>query len=422
MAAVGVVGARIPGTELAARLGVPLLLVVSVLARMALTFGIPSGLNMVDLRVYTYGSAALMRGDLYTFTYADLTPDFPLPFTYPPFAALLMLPLHWVSSFAVLGVLWQLATIAALWGVVRLSLGLMLGERAGEPGWRRTAVLWTAMGVWLEPVRTTLNFGQVNVFLVVGVLLAASTSRWWMAAGLVGLLAGVKLTPAVTGLYLLTQRNVRAVVGSAVVFAGTVVVSFLVIPAETGAYFGGIGADASRVGPVGSAINQSLRGALSRLVGYDVGTGPLWLGAAILSALLALLAWWRLDRDDRLGALLAVQLLGLLVSPISWSHHWVWLVPVAMWLLHGPLGRSLAARVTAVVLLVVLAADVITLLLALQPTIWEIPRPLPVAVAGTVYPVAAVAVLLLMVRGDRAEAHPRSLQQGPELSSRPTAR
>lgn len=408
-------------SERVARVGVPLLLLVSVLGRMAVALGIPSGLNMVDLRVYTYGAASLGSGGLYSFTYADLTPDFPLPFTYPPFAAMLMVPLHWMA-FPVLAVLWQLATIAALFGVVRLSLRMLVGEAASSPGWQQAAVLWTAVGVWLEPVRTTLNFGQVNVFLVLGVLLAATSQRWWVAGGLVGLLAGVKLTPAITGLYLLGRRNVRAAVFSAAVFAATVVLSFVLVPAEARTYFFDVGTDAGRVGPVGSAINQSLRGVLSRLVGHDVGTGPVWLAAAAAACALGGLAWWRLDRSDRLGQLLVVQLLGLLVSPISWSHHWVWLVPVVLWLVHGPLGHTLASRGLAAVLLVVLAADVITLLLALQPSIWDFSRPGVLSAAGAVYPVLAAAVLALMVRGDPTRRPAAPVARVRELSPQPAAR
>ena len=408
-------------SERVARVGVPLLLLVSVLGRMAVALGIPSGLNMVDLRVYTYGAANLGSGGLYSFTYADLTPDFPLPFTYPPFAAMLMVPLHWMA-FPVLAVLWQLATIAALFGVVRLSLRMLVGEAVSSPGWQQAAVLWTAVGVWLEPVRTTLNFGQVNVFLVLGVLLAATSQRWWVAGGLVGLLAGVKLTPAITGLYLLGRRNVRAAVFSAAVFAATVVLSFVLVPAEARTYFFDVGTDAGRVGPVGSAINQSLRGVLSRLVGHDVGTGPVWLAAAAAACALGGLAWWRLDRSDRLGQLLVVQLLGLLVSPISWSHHWVWLVPVVLWLVHGPLGHTLASRGLAAVLLVVLAADVITLLLALQPSIWDFSRPGVLSAAGAVYPVLAAAVLALMVRGDPTRRPAAPVARVRELSPQPAAR
>ncbi|MEO6881043.1 MAG: mannosyltransferase [Mycobacteriaceae bacterium] len=395
-----------------ARAAAVLLLALSVLGRMLNTFGLPYGSHLVDLRVYTYGAATVFDGRLYSYTFSEFTPGFPLPFTYPPFAAMVMWPLHLVSPFTVLSVLWQLATVAALWGVVTLSLRLLLGRRADEPCWRAVALVWTAVGTWLEPVHTTLDFGQVNVFLALGVLAAASTHRWWLAGALVGVLAGFKLTPAVTGLYFLAQRNVRAAVASAVVFAATVALSFVVVPGEARQYFTGVGLDAGRVGPVGSAINQSLRGVLSRFVGHDVGTGPIWGVAVLAAAALTLLACRRLDPGDRLGVLVAVQLLGLLASPISWSHHWVWLVPALLWLVHGPRAGSLAARVLATVVLVVLVADVIKLLLALQPSIWDFSRPVVLSVAAAAYPLLAVAILGLMVhrpRPDLTAPHPRDL-------------
>ncbi len=373
----------------------PTALGVSGLARLGLSFVTPNGLNLVDLRVYTYGAATLPHGGLYTFTFSEMTPNFPLPFTYPPFAAVVFFSLH-LLPFTALAVLWLLATIVAVWGVVRVSLQLLLGARADEPTWRAAAFLWAALGVWLEPVRTTLDYGQVNVFLVLGVLLAARTSRWWLAGAIVGGLAGVKLTPAVTGLYFLARRNVAAAVFSAVAFAGTVVLSFALVPAAARTYFGTLAGDASRIGPVGSAINQSLRGALSRFAGHDVGTGPIWLVAVVCAALLCVLAWRGLDHDDRLGTLIIVQFFGLLVSPISWSHHWVWLIPALLWLVHGPLRETRAAAITAGVWIVVLLAGVIQLLLLQQPTIWEQHRPVLVSIGGAVYPVGAAVVLLLM--------------------------
>jgi len=374
----------------------PLVLAVSALCRVLLSFLTPNGLNMVDLRVYTYGAASVTHGGLYIFTFSDMTPNFPLPFTYPPFAALLFFPLHLIT-FSLLAVLWQLGTIAALWGVVRISLQLLLGARADEPQWRAAAALWAALGVWLEPVRTTLDYGQVNVFLMLGVFLAARTTRWWMAGALVGGLAGVKLTPAVTGLYFLARRNLAAAVFSAVAFVATVALSFAVLPAEARTYFGTLVRDTSRIGPVGSAINQSLRGVLSRFAGHDVGTGAVWLVAVACAAGLCLLAWRGLDAGDRLGTVIVVQLFGLLVSPISWSHHWVWLVPALLWLVHGPLRRTPAATITALVWIVVLLVGVIQLLLLQQPTIWAVHRPVLASVGGAIYPVGAAAILVLMV-------------------------
>ena len=399
----------------------PVLLAVSVLARLAYTFGTPNGDHLVDLRVYSYGSAALGQDTLYAFTFGDLTPGFPLPFTYPPFAAMVLYPLHWMP-FTVLAVVWQLGSIAALWGVVRLSLRLLFEGSADAPRWHRAALVWTAVGIWLEPVRTTLTFGQINVFIVLCVLVAVRARRWWWTGALIGVLAGVKLTPAITGVYLLAQRNIRATVFSAVVFAGTVLVSFVAVPAAAMTYFGGLGSDASRVGPVGSVINQSLRGTLSRFAGHDVGWGGIWLAAVCVVTALAVAAFARLGRDDRLGVLVAVQLLGLLVSPISWSHHWVWFVPALLWLVHGPLRGRATSLALAAAVLVLLSSRLIGALLLAQPSIWDFGRPLPLAIAGSAYPVAAVLVLGLMAWQPGRSGAPRARTSPPAQSElRPVA-
>lgn len=377
------------------RLGA-LALAISALTRLTLSFATANGLNLVDLRVYIYGAAALTHGGLYTFRFSEMTPNFPLPFTYPPFAALVFFPLHYLP-FTVVAALWQLLTIAALWGVVRISLQLLLGPRADQRHWQAATLGWTALGVWLEPVRTTLDYGQVNVFLVLGALLAARTTRWWLAGALVGVLAGVKLTPAITGLYFLARRNIKAAAASAAVFVATVAVSFAVLPEEARTYFGTLVGDASRVGSVGSAINQSLRGVLSRFAGQDVGTGGVWLVGVAGAAVLGLLAWRGLDGDDRLGTMVVVQFFGLLVSPISWSHHWVWLIPGLLWLVHGPLRRSAAAAIAALGWIAVLLVGVISPLRVPQSSVGEFHRSVPASIGGAVYPVGAAVILVLML-------------------------
>nr|WP_280350674.1 mannosyltransferase [Nocardia abscessus] len=317
---------------------------LSVLARLLWMLLSPNGMNLVDLHVYVGGSAALLTDQLYDFTYAEKTPDFPLPFTYPPFAALVFFPLHYLP-FTVVAVAWLLAIAAALYAVVHIAFELMFGaQRLRTPQWRAATVGWTALGLWLEPVRTTMDYGQVNVFLVLGGMLAVRSSRWWISGGLVGIVAGIKLTPAITGLYFVARRRWGTVAWSAVVFGATVGVSFLIAPTEARRYFGTLLGDADRIGPVGSVWNQSLRGALSRILGHDVESGPWWIAAVVLVAALAFLAWRALAPDDRLGTLIVVQLFGLMISPISWSHHWVWLLPTVLWLLYGPLRPAPRAR------------------------------------------------------------------------------
>ena len=382
------------GSRLAARLSAaaPLLLIASIAARLAWTYLVPTGANFVDLHVYVGGAATLGRpGELYDYVYADQTPDFPLPFTYPPFAAVVFYPLTLVP-FGLLALAWQLGIVAALYGVVRTSQRLLTVAPRHDP--RRVAMLWTAAGIWTEPLRSTFDYGQVNVVLVLAVLGAVYSSRWWLSGLLVGLAAGVKLTPAVSGLYFLGARRWGAAVFSAVVFVATVGLSLLVVGDQARYYFTDLLGDADRVGPVGTSFNQSWRGAISRILGYDAGYGPWVLAGIVVTAALALVAWRAVGgAQDRLAAIVIVQLFGLLLSPISWTHHWVWVIPLMIWLLHGPLARRLGARVLGWGWLALTLVGVPWLLSFAQPTIWEISRPWYLAWAGLIYPVASLVTL-----------------------------
>ncbi|KUH93557.1 alpha-(1-2)-phosphatidylinositol mannosyltransferase [Mycolicibacterium acapulense] len=367
----------------------PVLLVISIAARLAWTYLVPNGANFVDLHVYVGGAGTLDQpGALYDYVYAEQTPDFPLPFTYPPFAAVVFYPLH-LLPFGLVAFLWQLGIIAALYGVVRIS------QRLLGSGDRRTAMLWTAVGIWLEPLRSTFDYGQINVVLVLAVLYAVYSTRWWLSGLLVGVAAGLKLTPAVSGLYFLGARRWGAVIFSAVVFVATVGISALIVGEETRRYFTELLGDANRVGPVGTSFNQSWRGGISRILGHDAGYGPAVLAGIAVTAGLAVVAWRAIGgASDRLGAIVVVQLFGLLLSPISWTHHWVWLIPLMIWLLHGPLSDRLGARVLGWGWLVLTLIGVPWLLSFAQPTIWVIPRPWYLAWAGLIYIVATLATLV----------------------------
>lgn len=372
----------------------PVLLAVSVAARLAWTYLVPNGANFVDLHVYLGGAAALdYPGTLYSYVYADQTPDFPLPFTYPPFAALVFYPLH-LLPFGLVAFGWQVGVIAALYGVVRIAQRLMGGSAETD---HRTAMVWTALGIWLEPLRSTFDYGQVNVILVLAVLYAAYSSRWWLSGLLVGVAAGIKLTPAIAGLYFLGMRRWKAAICSGVVFVGTVAISIVVIGQQATYYFTDLLGDARRIGPIGTSFNQSWRGGISRILGYDAGFGPLVVFAVVVTAVLAWLAWRALANGgsrDRLGSLLVVQLFGLMLSPISWTHHWVWLLPLMIWLWHGPWADRVGARPLAWMWIALTVVGVPWLLSFAQPSIWQIDRPWYLAWAGLVYIVAALATLV----------------------------
>jgi alpha-1,2-mannosyltransferase len=273
-------------------------------------------------------------------------------------------------------------------------------------------MLWTAVAIWLEPLRSTFDYGQINVVLVLATLLAVFTTRWWVSGLLVGTAAGVKLTPAIAGLYFVGARRWGAAVFSAVVFLATVAVSVLVVGDQTRYYFTELIFKTDRVGPICTIFNQSWRGGVCRIFGHDAGYSPVVLAGIAVTAILSVLAWRALSRDadapDPLGTLLVVELFGLLLSPISWTHHWVWLVPLMIWLLHGPLSDRRGARILGWTWLVLTIIGVPWLLSFAQPTIWQSSRPWYQAWGGLVYIVATLATLGWVAASRTRAASPRS--------------
>lgn len=297
----------------------------------------------IDLRVYELGAGALFGGDLYgvRFHVADL------PFTYPPFAAVLLLPLAvlpiWLSAF-----LWSLACVVVLAWVLDLTLRAC---GAAPRAWVLPAVV--AAALLTEPVWSTLSFGQVNLFLTAAILADVLRPERRHAGWLVGVAAGVKLTPLFFVAFLLVTGHRRAAGTAVGAFAATVLVGAVAAPSASWAYWTDVLWDPGRVGGVEYAGNQSVLGILSRLLGHEAPTA-LWFAVAGTTALVSLLAarllWRSASPAARPLAVCTASYGMLLASPISWDHHWVWLVPtvVALWVSELPRARVLAAVVAVV--------------------------------------------------------------------------
>ncbi len=388
----------------------PLLLVGSLVAR-AVHIVNGWGNVTIDLNVYWHLAPHVLTGDLYQVTAPNSPPEFPLPFTYPPFGAIVFLPLTWLP-WAAAQWTWRVLSVICLYWLVRTALRLVAGPRwtAEHALWGRRVIVWTAALLWMQPVLHTFDFGQVNLVLA-AVVLAAMTARDPRLAGMgVGLAVGVKLTPAISGLYFLATRRLSAVTWSVVAFAVSVGLGFLVAPAESRRYWFELLGDAGRVGPIGTGHNQSLRGALSRSLGYDVGATWPWLLAVGVAIVLAGLALRRaVQAGDALLGVLVVQVLGLLVSPIAWDHHWVWIAPLLIWLAYAPVPRWLRWWLLAL-WCPAMFVDVIGLQLEVQTSIWTFERPWYLSAVGWVYPalglltLAAVCVALRSGRRPRPQA------------------
>ncbi|WP_051133014.1 glycosyltransferase 87 family protein [Nocardia paucivorans] len=285
--------------------------------------------DYIDLEVYRLGVEEWRSG-------GDLYGELPktgigisLPFIYPPFAALAL------GVFAL--VPWTVSMVAYLVtsvGALALTLYLVARQLWPETGRARTALLVCATAtppaLLLEPVFATLDFGQVNLLLM-GLVAADCLTRnpRWPRGLLIGIAAAIKLTPAAFVLFLLVRRDYRAAVTATVSGAAATLVGFVVLPDESVRYwFGGFG---NVDGLSGSAFhtNQSFQAVLTRLEITGPVATALWV---VLSAALVALAVVAMRRPGTPPSIaLAVNaIVALLVSPISWSHHWVWVAPAIL--------------------------------------------------------------------------------------------
>jgi|1186.fasta_scaffold04163_2 alpha-1,2-mannosyltransferase len=355
--------------------------------------------DLVDLKVYRLGGSALLD-DASTLYRARMS-EIALPFTYPPFAGMVMIPvalLPW--SLAV--VLWTSASIACLAAIWRLCL---IERPSNRRAHLHPAALTAAMAVslLLEPVRQTLGYGQINLMLCALVMYDMLAARHRASRGVwVGLAAGLKLTPLVFLGLLLFTRQWRALINATASVTVTVLLGFVFAPRAAVEYWTSLLFDTTRIGGLTFAGNQSWNGFLTRISGDLHGGGPLWAGGALVIAAGGLWlsrALWL--RADRLAGLSVCALIGLLCSPVSWSHHWVWVIPLGIALLTSTRAGRAHPIWTA-------AAWFGLFLLA--PIWWppnhdhrELAWSLVDQLPGNAYPIAALVAAALLLTGLRSD-------------------
>jgi alpha-1,2-mannosyltransferase len=292
---------------------------------------LPWNPQMIDLDVYRFaGELVLSGGDIYA-------PSDQLPFLYPPVAALLAVPLAALPQG-----LTQLG-----WLVLCVGCLLAILYRLGLTGW--VLSLAGAGAVYFcEPVNQTLAYGQLGIVLVALVVLdlvpgpRVFPGRRLLPTGvLTGLATAIKLTPALFVIYLLLAGRRRAASGTAVTMAGLTVAAVLVLPGESLHYWSRLAHGDTGLGK--SAVhltNQSILGSWLRIVG--VGAQQTMFGL-LMAAIVAGVGAWAACRWHRRGkvgfAVTICGVAGLLASPVSWSHHFVWVVPLAVVLLDQELPR-----------------------------------------------------------------------------------
>lgn len=294
---------------------------------------------LLDLDVYRRGAGELLHGrSLY-----DAAPHYPhpdLPFTYPPFAAVLFVPAYLVGP-VLSGIGISLLSLAS-YALVTLTCARRLGIAWG------TAVPLAVLGLALEPVQRTFWLGQVNLLLAAMVVADCFLVPARARGVLTGVAAGIKIIPGVYIVYFLLRRDWASVARAAAAFVATVGVSALASPHDATRFWTKLFWSPDHVGQQAYISNQSVFGQLVRLTRSLHPSTFLYATLALGALGLAVFAALRqLGRGNEVAALICVAVGGLLASPISWSHHWVWFVPAILVLIAD--GRRRAAAVLALV-------------------------------------------------------------------------
>ncbi len=292
--------------------------------------------NALDFRIYMWGGHAVLDDSrLY------LALAYGHWFTYSPFAAIVFVPVA-ALPLAVARVLWDLVSVVALAYSCILVLKL-----AGYRPSRLMIAGVVAAAMALDPVWETLFLGQINLILLALILtdiwlVSRGSSALAVGAG-VGVAAAIKLTPAIFIVFFLLARRTRAAFVAAGAFIACGLIGFLVAPRASTLYWEHLSHDTRRVGAP-YISNQSPYGTAIRIAEGQGHIGAWWIIVPLAFAAIGLTAAAILARRrDWLGATAVTGTTGLLVSPISWAHHWVWILPALVLLVRAGHRKTAAA-------------------------------------------------------------------------------
>lgn len=274
----------------------------------------------LDLRIYVWGGSTVGHDAA---LYERLAYDH--WFTYPPFAAVTFAPLA-ALPVPLLQVLWPALSLGCL--AVAVHACLRFANWSVRPV---SVVALLVASIVLEPIRHTFSLGQINLVLFAMIMVDLLRSSLGRRAGIgIGIATAIKLTPGIFIVLLLLARRTRDAVTAAASFAICTLVGFAVAPEASKRYWLHLSHDTDRVGApyIG---NQSPYGALSRLLEGKENIGAWYLVIPAFFAVVGLgTAALLVRRNQWLEGLTVTGVTGLLVSPISWTHHWVWCVPALM--------------------------------------------------------------------------------------------
>lgn len=277
--------------------------------------------HFIDLQVYIDAAERLfLNKGLYNHEEGYL------PYTYPPIASFFFIPFIFIESEWA-AVLMTMFSLILMVRVVYLLLSII--------GFKdlRLIFLLSFLMLLLEPVTETFGFGQVNLILLWLIVEDILGNSLFLKRGiLTGIASAIKLTPLIFIFSFVIGNKIRTAVMASLAFVICGLIGIIIVRDDSFLFWSNLIFDPKRVGGVAYATNQSVNGLLWRLLG-EGGSLYIWAIIGVLNgAICTLISRSLIQKDDKLGFLSFTALAMLLISPISWSHHWVWALPMLFWL------------------------------------------------------------------------------------------
>jgi len=340
----------------------------------------------LDLRVNREAAASFLAGHnpyLLHFT------SYGLPWTYPPFALLVLSPLSF-GSIHLIEALWWLCNFAAMFAILYIAISAVF-QRSRATNLAIATFVTPVLSLALEPVRSNTTNGQINVLLFLLVILDIVRVRGRGRGVLIGLAAAIKLTPLIYLLLFVITRDRRSLLRGIVTFMTAELIAYLALPKESVHFWSSEIFHPGLTGTVGSLRNQSLNGLLHRWPFPHDGMTLLWIFFVLLTLSVGTSLAKRLANAGlTIDAVIALGLTGELISPISWTHHWIWVVLIPVLVVRGFKGQR---QVTIAMIALILVA-------AVAPYSWDT-HGLTHRVLSDSLTVVALSVLLVWFTTER---------------------
>lgn len=326
--------------------------IVAILLSLGLVFAIPTILG-VDFQVYREGAKVLFAAPGERSLYDPMPQELGtrgLPFTYPPFAALLFVPFAHMSVG--LGLLLLSLTTGACLVITSVIVARYLQRHLISARFKTSAswlfgtiVAASALIGLSGPWRETIDFGQINAILMMLVVIDLLRPAGKIPRGfLIGIAAGIKLTPLAFGLLFLARKDWKAVLCMGAGFVGSIAVGWAAAPAESLNFWTSLSGSSARVGDSTGMYNMSLSALLDHLGLQGTAHSVAWLVGCVAIIGLGFLAIRRAEeRSDTIRAVASNAIVMLMISPVSWFHHWVWIALIipATWVHASAGGRRI---------------------------------------------------------------------------------